>query len=263
VLNSWPAHQALQLSTFIYTIVGHPQTPSAGPYPTNRRGELQEALSTAWAWLEGQALLIRDPRYGEGVVKLSSRARKLAQEQPVKSKGDTMTDAHGSTRGDRWYGKTARDSSADQALPPNRKVFVVHGHAGVEHAVVGFLRKVGLEPIILHEQPNEGRTIIEKFEAHSDVGFAVVLFTPDDVGGFKDGPQRPRARQNVILELGYFVGRLGRKNVCPLIQGEVELPSDVLGVAWVALDAHDGWHKKLANELRAAGYEFDFNKVLA
>ena len=139
----------------------------------------------------------------------------------------------------------------------------MHGHGGVEHAVAGFLRKLGLVPVILHEQPNEGRTIIEKFEAHSDVGFAVVLLTPDDVGGLKNGLQRPRARQNVILELGYFVGRLGRSKVCPLIQGEIGLPSDVLGVAWVDLDAHGGWHMKLANELRAAGYEFDFNKVLA
>jgi predicted nucleotide-binding protein len=158
-----------------------------------------------------------------------------------------------------------RDTAPQRLLPElsTGKVFVVHGHGGVEHAVAGFLRKLGLDPVILHEQANEGRTIIEKFEAHSDVGFAVVLLTPDDVGGLKDGPQRPRARQNVILELGYFVGSLGSKKVCPLIQGEVELPSHVLGVAWVALDAHDGWHKKLANELRAAGYEFDFNKVLA
>jgi predicted nucleotide-binding protein len=138
----------------------------------------------------------------------------------------------------------------------------VHGHGGVEHAVAGFLRKLGVEPVILHEKANEGRTIIEKFEAHSDVGFAVVLLTPDDVGGVKDGPQRSRARQNVILELGYFVGRLGRKKVCPLIQGDIELPSDILGVAWVALDEHDGWHMKLARELQAAGYEFDLNKAV-
>jgi predicted nucleotide-binding protein len=142
------------------------------------------------------------------------------------------------------------------------KVFVVHGHAGAEHAVAGYLRKIGLQPVVLHEQANEGRTIIEKFEAHSDVGFAIVVVTPDDVGGLKGGPQRPRARQNVVLELGYFVGRLGREKVCPLIQGEVELPSDVLGVLWVALDAHGGWHEKLAIELRAAGYDFDMNKAL-
>jgi predicted nucleotide-binding protein len=143
------------------------------------------------------------------------------------------------------------------------KVFVVHGHGGGEHAVAGFLRKLGLEPVILHEKANEGRTIIEKFEAHSDVGFAVVLITPDDIGGLKDGPQRPRARQNVILELGYFVGRLGRKKVCPLIESDVELPSDVLGVAWVGLDKHEGWHMKLAKELQAAGYEFDLNKAIS
>jgi hypothetical protein len=79
VLDSWPAHQALQLSTFINTTLGHPQTPGAGPYPTNRRGDLQEALSTAWAWLEGQALLIADNRYGEGVVKVSPSGRKIAR----------------------------------------------------------------------------------------------------------------------------------------------------------------------------------------
>jgi predicted nucleotide-binding protein len=156
--------------------------------------------------------------------------------------------------------ETAHATAARQVS--TRKVFVVHGHGGIEHAVAGFLRKLGLEPVILREQANEGRTIIEKFEAHSDVGFAVILMTPDDVGSLKDGPQRSRARQNVILELGYFVGRLGRKKVCPLIQGDIELPSDVLGVAWVALDAHDGWHMKLARELQAAGYGFDFNKVL-
>jgi len=151
-------------------------------------------------------------------------------------------------------------SSSKTAL---KRVFVVHGHGGAEHAVAGFLRKLGLEPVILHEKANEGRTIIEKFEAHSEVGFAVVLITPDDVGGLKEGPQRPRARQNVILELGYFVGRLGRKRVCPLIEGDLELPSDVLGVAWVELDRHEGWHIKLAKELQAAGYEFDFNKAIS
>jgi predicted nucleotide-binding protein len=145
--------------------------------------------------------------------------------------------------------------------PSIDKVFVAHGHGGGEHAVAGFLRKLGLEAVILHERANEGRTIIEKFEARSDVGFAVVLITPDDVGGLKDGPQRPRARQNVILELGYFVGRLGRKKVCPLIEGDVELPSDVLGVVWVTLDAHEGWHMKLAKELRAAGFDIDLNKI--
>src|SRR5690606_627542 len=94
--------------------------------------------------------------------------------------------------------------------PAPRKVFVVHGHEdGASEAVARFLEKLGLEAIILMEQANQGRTIIEKFEAHGDVGFAVVLLTPDDEGYAKGKPPQPRARQNVIFELGYFVGRLG------------------------------------------------------
>jgi predicted nucleotide-binding protein len=183
-------------------------------------------------------------------------------EQAIESLKDRLAE-HEDDPADPPYAIASDRTSHASVSSPSKKVFVVHGHGGIEHAIAGFLRKLGLVPVILHEQPSEGRTIIEKFEAHSDVGFAVVLLTPDDVGGLKDGPQRPRARQNVVLELGYFVGRFGRSKVCPLMQGDIELPSDVLGVAWVALDAHGGWHVKLAKELQAAGYEFDFNKVLA
>lgn len=184
-----------------------------------------------------------------------SKARNIALiEQAIEALNDRLAEA----------GPAASSPAQSQGLsnPASRRVFVVHGHGGGEHAVAGILRQLGLEPVILHEKANEGRTIIEKFEAHSDVGFAVVLITPDDVGGLKNGPQGSRARQNVILELGYFVGRLGRKKVCPLIQGDVELPSDVLGVGWVELDKHEGWHMKLAKELQAAGYEFDLNKAI-
>jgi predicted nucleotide-binding protein len=149
-----------------------------------------------------------------------------------------------------------------ESYPPSSKVFVVHGRAGIEQDVARFLTQVGLDPVILHEQPNQGRTIIEKFEGHSAVGFAVVLLTPEDVGGSKDGPQHSRARQNVILELGYFIGRLGRERVCALKRGDIELPSDILGIAWETLDDHRGWHMKLAKELHAAGYSIDWNKVM-
>jgi predicted nucleotide-binding protein len=144
----------------------------------------------------------------------------------------------------------------------SRKIFIVHGHAGAEQAVARFLARLDFEPIILHEQANQGRTVIEKFEAHSDVGFAVVLLTPDDVGGAQGALQRPRARQNVVLELGYFIGRLGRNRVCALKQGDVELPSDILGVVWEELDQHGAWQMKLAKELDAAKYEVDWNKVM-
>jgi predicted nucleotide-binding protein len=142
----------------------------------------------------------------------------------------------------------------------SRKIFIVHGHSGLEHAVARFITQIGLEPIILHEQPNQGRTVIEKFENYSDVGFAVILLTPDDVGGPRNGAQRPRARQNVILELGYFIGSLGRDRVCALLQEGVELPSDILGIVWEPLDHHDAWELALAKELRAAKYDFDWNK---
>ncbi|CAM2339818.1 TIR domain-containing protein [Burkholderia vietnamiensis] len=145
----------------------------------------------------------------------------------------------------------------------SRRVFVVHGHDGEpREAVARFLEKIGFEAIILHEQANQGRTIIEKIEANDDVSFAVVLLTPDDEGCMKGGELKPRARQNVMLELGYFIGRLGRDKVCALKRGELEIPSDYLGVVWVAMDASDGWKRALGLELQAAGHDIDWNKVM-
>lgn len=152
-------------------------------------------------------------------------------------------------------------NASTAASEMSSKIFIVHGRAGLEQAVARFVTQIGLEPIILHEQANQGRTIIEKFEAHSDVGFAVVLLTPDDVGSARGGKQQPRARQNVILELGYFIGRLGRDRVCALLQGEIELPSDILGVVWATLDEHGAWKLNLAKELEAAKYNFDWAKI--
>jgi Predicted nucleotide-binding protein containing TIR-like domain len=130
------------------------------------------------------------------------------------------------------------------------KVFVVHGHDGeMRETVARFIEKVGLAGIILHERPNKGRTIIEKFEANGDVGFVVVLLTPDDEGGKIGGAAQKRARQNVILEWGYFIGRLGRSRVCALKKGDVELPSDILGIVRETFDEHGAWKHKLAKEL--------------
>jgi predicted nucleotide-binding protein len=142
-----------------------------------------------------------------------------------------------------------------------RKVFVVHGHdEGARESVARFLEKIGFEAIILHEQANQGRTVIEKVERHGDVGFAVVLLTPDDFGGKKAGTPQPRARQNVVLELGYFIGRLGRERVCALKRDDVEIPSDVAGVVYTPFDG--GWRMALANELQAADYVIDWNVVM-
>jgi predicted nucleotide-binding protein len=144
-----------------------------------------------------------------------------------------------------------------------RKVFIVHGHEGEPRAAVeGFLRKMDFTPVILGEQTNQGRTIVEKFEDHSDVDFAIVLLTPDDVGGPKGGHQQPRARQNVILELGYFIGKLGRKNVCALKAGDLEIPSDFIGVVWTPFDPHGAWKSALARELEDAGHTIDWGKAM-
>ncbi|MGA7326980.1 MAG: TIR domain-containing protein [Rhodomicrobium sp.] len=82
------------------------------------------------------------------------------------------------------------------------------------------------------------------------------------VGGPKGGAQQPRARQNVILELGYFTGKLGRKNVCAIKQGDLELPSDIIGVVWTPFDAHGAWKSAIARELEDAGYSIDWKKAM-
>jgi predicted nucleotide-binding protein len=146
----------------------------------------------------------------------------------------------------------------------SNNIFIVHGHDGeARESVARFISNIGFKPIILHEQANRGRTVIEKVEAHSDVSFAVVLLTPDDLGKAKEAADlEPRARQNVLLELGYFFGRLGRENVCALKRGEVEVPSDFAGVVWEKMDAGNGWKQALGRELEAAGHVIDWNLVM-
>ncbi len=145
-------------------------------------------------------------------------------------------------------------------------VFVVHGHDDeAKQHVARVLSQFGLTPIILHERPNLGQTLIEKFEKEADVGFAVVLLTPDDFGYAKsDGisAAKLRARQNVILELGYFVGRLGRNRVFALKRSDVEVPSDFAGVVYTSYDPEGAWRITLAQELKAAGFQVDLNKLI-
>ena len=113
-----------------------------------------------------------------------------------------------------------------------------------------------LTAIVLHEQVNANLTVIEKLERNSDVSFAVVLLTPDDVGGKKESSNNltPRARQNVLIELGYFVGKLGRSNVCALRLGDTEIPSDFSGVIYTDIDKAGAWKTKLAQELVGAKF---------
>jgi predicted nucleotide-binding protein len=151
------------------------------------------------------------------------------------------------------------EKSTPLKAPPSKskgkKVFIVHGHdSGMTDTVARFVEKLGLETIILREKPNEGNTLIEKLEAHSDVDFTVVLLSPDDEGREKGSTElSPRSRQNVVFELGYFVGKIDRKNVCAILKGDVEITSDITGVVYVPMDEHEGWKRLLAREIKKAG----------
>ena len=162
---------------------------------------------------------------------------------------------------------TSRSSDSHRNEQINtEEVFVVHGRdEGAREKVARFLERLDLKPVVLHEQPNKGRTIIEKFEDYARVGFAVILLTPDDIGKLKDdeGDFKPRARQNVILELGYFIGQLGRERVCALVKKGVEWPSDYDGVLYIPLDDSGGWEMRLIQELKSAGYDIDANRAFA
>jgi predicted nucleotide-binding protein len=161
----------------------------------------------------------------------------------------------------------ARRKRGGQSAMATDRVFVVHGHDDLTKVTVArFIERLGLQAIILHEQANLGKTIIEKLEHHADVGFAVILLTPDDVGASKAAhqagqPLNDRARQNVIFEHGCFIGKLGRDKVCALYKG-VEIPSDLQGVLYVPLDDAGAWKLSLAKEMQAAGMNVDLNKAL-
>jgi len=158
------------------------------------------------------------------------------------------------------YGKARTTSSKD--------IFIVHGkdYKSVEE-LKAMLSGYNLNPIILHEQPSGSRTIVEKLEKYSDVGYAFVLLTPDDIGGSFKGKvpvlggrllenSHLRARQNVVLEFGYFMGKLGRNKVCCLHKGNVELPSDMQGIVYVHFHNSVNEAKDMiVKELRAAGYK--------
>lgn len=152
------------------------------------------------------------------------------------------------------------ESSLDQG-----KVFIVHGHDNLAKTETArFVEQLGFQSIVLHEQASSGSTIIEKIEEYSNVGFGIVLYTPCDVGAKLeiDPKLKSRARQNVVFEHGFLNGKLGRRNVCALVKGDVETPNDISGVVYVPMDDHGAWKLALAKELRNSGYEVDMNKVV-
>ena len=169
-----------------------------------------------------------------------------------------------------WPDDTPESNEPEQGMPTNpasaNKVFVIHGRdEEAKQTVARFLESLGIEPVILQEQPSQGNTIIEKFEENAQqVGFAVALCTPDDIGALTSDPDnlKPRMRQNVVFELGYFAGAIGRNRVCALMKDDIERPSDYDGVVYIPMDSHEGWKLTLARELNAAGFDIDLNRAL-
>lgn len=144
------------------------------------------------------------------------------------------------------------------------KVFIVHGHdEEAKIKTARLIEKLGLKPIILNEQVSRSKTIIEKIEEYSNVGFGIVLYTPCDIGAKDEEiPKfKKRARQNVVFEHGFLIGKIGRENVCALVKGEIETPNDISGVVYVKMDNEEAWHLKIAKELKNSGYNIDMNNL--
>ena len=146
------------------------------------------------------------------------------------------------------------------------EVFIVHGHGNLRDVVARFIERLGLTPVILEEQVSASSTIIEKLERNRNVGYAVIVLTPDDVGAAREDSSglQPRPRQNVIFEMGFFMGILERHRVCALLSGFSGPPvefSDFAGITYISMD-RGNWETQLARELRAQGFIFDFDRFL-
>jgi len=163
------------------------------------------------------------------------------------------------------YGELKQEESENSSPALSNRVFIVHGHdTQLKTDVERFIHEIGLEPVVLHRQADNGNTVIEKFEENSDVGYAFILLTPDEVSMTTDQLEVPessrvteyRARPNVIFEFGYFIGKLGRSKVCCLHKGDVTIPSDLAGLVYKKVDdSIDSQAYAIIKELKSAGYD--------
>jgi predicted nucleotide-binding protein len=160
--------------------------------------------------------------------------------------------------------RDAAASASEAGVVAATRVFIVHGQDNArKYELEAYLQKLIAEaPVILHQEPNGGRVLIEKFEeSAASVGYAVVLLTADDIGrsnALEPADERPRARQNVVFEMGFFIGLIGRARVAVLFDEGVELPSDISGLVYIPLDDAGAWKGKLASELDHAGITVDW-----
>jgi predicted nucleotide-binding protein len=169
--------------------------------------------------------------------------------------------------GEDLYGELKSSQSSSIVPTISNKIFIVHGRdQSLKTDTERFLRELGLIPVVLHREVDQGKTIIEKFEQHSDVGYAFILLTPNEISfpstenDLEDSrrTKKYRTRPNVIFEFGYFIARLGRDRVCCLHKGNVEVPSDIDGLVYKKVDESiDSQGLAIIRELKAAGYQIN------
>lgn len=203
---------------------------------------------------------LRDMSFSERIDKLVSDIRaKIRKIRSISDRLDIIPESI----------ETMINSSVNpsQNKSNDRRVFIVHGrNEQVKVNVARFIERAGLEAIILHEQANKGTaTVIDKLEANTGVGFAIVILTGDDEGKLKSDSinSTPRARQNVVFEWGYLIGKLGRSRVMALYEPGVDIPSDLGGVTYTLIDAQGTWRNEVARELDAAGIEFNHKALFS
>ena len=226
--------------------------PKLGGYEYEVQGVFAEPLSF-------QMIVAKNPQgLNLGVIQVIAR---LIDGKKMTGKWKTTVGTEGA-----FHAELHTTDELKASLPKSNSVFVVHGHDdAAKQAVARFTERLGLQPVILQEQINKGMTVIEKFENFSArAGFAIILITPDDVGFPINNEQGKafRPRQNVVLELGYFAAKLGRSKTFVLTKGDVEMPSDILGLVYERMDDGEGWKMRLARELKAAGFTVDMNRAI-
>lgn len=248
----------------------------------NIQGEY-EALKKTFKPLRFPSFRYYDSQEGAKITKLCTKARALVSKYIGKeSEYYKQIEQHSSRLGRSDLGLVIADlialkedllSEIDVVEEKAKKkeiserIFIVHGRDNeMKIAVARLMERLNLVAVILHEQPSEGKTIIEKFEKHSDVGFAIVLLSPDDKGySVEDNSNniKFRARQNVILELGFFYGKLGRGRVVVIYKEieDFEIPTDIAGVLYIPYDDKGKWMFDLIGELKTFGYNISKDDI--
>lgn len=150
------------------------------------------------------------------------------------------------------------------AIVYSRRVFVVHGHDyHLRDTLADILKKLEFEPVVLEDQASRSLTVIEKLERDTEkVGFAMILYSPDDSVRLPEGSEQGRSRQNVVFEHGLLIGLLGRERTCAIVHGDVEVPSDIRGMIYEEVHDLEGEAVKIAKILKQAGYAIDASKLL-